>query len=184
LFNKEEIDMRKPIFLIIFLLLLLSSCSQAAPKAGTATEQSLPPTSTPEPTLSQQETATDTSIPKPEPTDLPPTEVPTDKPTTEPTEAPPAAGEVSFANDVLPIINQYCSRCHGSIDMEARLDMTSYTALMTGSRNGAVVIPGDADASPFVILVESNEMPKRGQKLSPEQAQIFRDWVNLGALDN
>ncbi|PKO07098.1 MAG: hypothetical protein CVU41_03250 [Chloroflexi bacterium HGW-Chloroflexi-3] len=45
--------------------------------------------------------------------------------------------------------------------------MTSFAGLMAGSVNGAVVIPGDAENSLFVELVASQEMPKRGAKLTP-----------------
>jgi len=55
---------------------------------------------------------------------------------------------------------------------------------MAGSENGAVVIPGDADNSLLAEQVVSQEMPKRGPKLTPPQVQTILDWINQGALDN
>ena len=124
-----------------------------------------------------------------------PTNVPPATDTTAPTEpaaateAPatqPAAGgaAVSFASDVLPIIQSRCINCHGGQRTEEGLDMNTHASLLAGSENGPVVIPGDAANSLFVELVASQEMPKRGPKLTPAQVQIFTDWVNQGALDN
>ena len=134
-----------------------------------------------------------------------PTQVPTDPPpatdTSAPTEAPltepPAATEpaaatqpaaqgatVSFANDVLPIIQSRCVNCHGGDRTEEGLTLTSHAALMAGSEHGAVIVPGDALNSLLVEMVTTQEMPKRGPKLTPPQVQIITDWVNQGALDN
>jgi hypothetical protein len=55
---------------------------------------------------------------------------------------------------------------------------------MSGSENGPVVVPGDADASLLVTLVANGQMPKAGAKLTPDQLQLIADWVNQGALDN
>lgn len=142
-----------------------------------------------------------TEAPAVQPTDtvVPATDVPTDLPpatdTTAPTEPaaateapatePAAAGAtVSFASDVLPIIQSRCINCHGGQRTEEGLDMNSHASLLAGSENGPVVIPGDAVNSLFVELVATHEMPKRGPKLTPAQVQIFTDWVNQGALDN
>src|SRR5690349_5083339 len=141
-----------------------------------------------------------TNTPAPEPTEAvsPATEAPTDLPTatdivapTEPaaTEAPatePAAGgaTVSFANDVMPIIQSRCIGCHGGDRTEEGLDMKTYESLMAGSDNGPVVTPGDAANSLLVEMVATQKMPKRGPKLTPPQIQLITDWVNQGALDN
>jgi hypothetical protein len=113
------------------------------------------------------------------------TEAPMSDEETGATEAPSTGnGSVSFANQVLPILSARCAQCHGGDRTEADLDVLSFAAVMAGGEDGPVVIPGDADASSFVTLVVSGEMPKRGTKLTPEQVQIFIDWVNQGALDN
>jgi|GEM_PF-287420 len=95
----------------------------------------------------------------------------------------PVSG-VSFADDIAPILKARCINCHGGQKTEEGLDLTSYGLLMTGSKNGAVVIPGDATRSLLGKALIEREMPKRGPKLSPEQAQLIIDWINQGALDN
>ena len=107
---------------------------------------------------------------------------------TSPADPPPApeegAAAVSFSRDVLPIFQSRCVRCHGGEKTEEELNMTSYDGLMAGSEDGIVVVPGNADNSPFVQLVVQGKMPKRSPRLLPDQIQILMDWVNAGALNN
>ncbi len=105
-------------------------------------------------------------------------------PTTPPTEASAQTATVSFANDILPILDSRCKNCHGGRETKEGLNMTTYALLMTGSENGLVVVPGDADNSLLAEQVVSQEMPKRGPKLTPPQVQLIIEWINQGALDN
>jgi uncharacterized membrane protein len=91
---------------------------------------------------------------------------------------------VSFANDVLPILNSRCKNCHGGQKIEEGLNLTNYELLLAGSENGPVIIPGDANNSLLGKALIEREMPKRGPKLKPDQAQIIIDWINQGAFDN
>ncbi|MBI5351696.1 MAG: hypothetical protein HZB50_03565 [Chloroflexi bacterium] len=97
--------------------------------------------------------------------------------------AVPSSG-ISFTNEVFPIIKSRCVSCHGGQKTEEGLDLTSYEGLMVGSENGPVIIPGDAMESILAKALIEREMPKRGPKLSPSQAQIILDWISQGARDN
>ena len=135
-----------------------------------------------------------------ETTEAPATTVPTDAPPSTDTAAPtepatvtePAAATqpavegatVSFATDILPIIESRCINCHGGDRTQEGLDLKTHASLMSGSENGPVVTPGDAAHSLLVELVANQKMPKRGPKLTPPQIQLITDWVNQGALDN
>ena len=136
--------------------------------------------------------STDTAAPATEaPTDVPPvtdTAVATEPPAaTDPAAAtqPPVQGAtVSFASDILPIIESRCIGCHGGDRTEEGLDLKTHASILAGSDNGPVVIPGDAVNSLLVEMVATQKMPKRGPKLTPPQVQLITDWVNQGALDN
>ncbi len=95
-----------------------------------------------------------------------------------------AAVGISFAGEVMPILKNRCVNCHGGQKTEEGLDLTSYDALMAGSENGPVVIPGDADTSLLAQTLFELEMPKRGPKLSPDQTQTIIDWIDQGASNN
>jgi hypothetical protein len=165
------------IALFVLIAGLLTACGAPPAAAPTSAPTEEPATATQAPTNAPA--ATDTSAP---------TEAPaTDAPVTEPAAAtqPAAAGAtVSFANDVLPIIQSRCVNCHGGNEIEEGLLLTSHADIMAGSDNGAVLIPGDAANSLLVELVATQKMPKRGPKLTPPQVQAITDWVNQGALDN
>ena len=155
--------------LIILLLIgLLSACGNQP-----ADVPASPPTEGPVP-------ATEASSASVADTAVPPTEVQAEAPTIEPA----ASVGVSFANDILPILESRCVNCHGGDRIEEGLLMRSYAELMAGSDNGPVIVPGDANGSLLVELVVDRKMPKRGPKLTPPQTQLIIDWVNQGALEN
>ena len=158
--------------LLIFILIagLISACGSQPTEAPASL-----PTEGPAPATEAPANAT---VPTEEAAS--PTEVPAEQPTAEPV----ASTSVSFANDILPILNSRCLNCHGGDRIEEGLLMRTHTELMTGSDNGPVIIPGDAQGSLLVELVATLEMPKRGPKLTPPQIQLIVDWVNQGALDN
>jgi uncharacterized membrane protein len=143
---------------LTLLVFTLTACGQSA-------------TSTPLPA------ATFTSVPNLEPTAQPPVSAPTDA-------SAPAASTVSFAKDVLPILQSRCFNCHGGQDTRAGLSVASYEALMAGSQHGAVIIPGDPANSLLIQLIQQGKMPKRGTKITADQLQILIDWIQAGALNN
>ncbi len=98
--------------------------------------------------------------------------------------APVETGEVSFAGDVLPILEANCTRCHGSNRQSDGLAMNTYTALLEGSSAGAVIIPSDAAGSKLVEVIANGRMPKNATPLTAEEIQLISDWINAGALDN
>ena len=159
-------------FVVLLLIAgLLSACGgQAVEPTATAsppTEEAVPATEAP----SEAPAATDTSAPV--------VEAPAA------TEAVTSGGvTVSFATDILPIIQSRCINCHGGERTEEGLSMNSHAEILAGSENGSVVTPGDAVNSLLAQMVIEQEMPKRGPKLTPPQVQLIVDWINQGALNN
>ena len=103
-------------------------------------------------------------------------------------------GEVSFKDDVQPILHDYCVSCHsrgGKGYAKSGLDLTSYEGLMKGTKFGPVVIPGNSDASTFTKLLTGTN---RGLKmpmglnatgtLDRQYILILRKWVKQGAKNN
>jgi hypothetical protein len=141
------------------------------------------PTSTPLPADTPTPPPTNTPEPSPTPTDTP---VP-------PTDTPVAAVEeaaVSFANDVFPIIERRCVKCHGGLKedgtlrIEEGLKMTSYEDILAGSWNGSVVEPEDVEGSFLVEQIETGEMPKKEPDLLPAEIRVIKAWIEAGAPDN
>lgn len=148
--------------LTLLTVVLLSACgSRAAPTQAAAQPTSVPPTE-PAPASTAAMAPTDTAA----------------------TEQTAATASVSFANDIMPILESRCINCHGGDQTRAGLDMKTYESLMAGSENGAVVTSGDAGNSKLIDLLMKGNMPKKGPKLTPDQVQLITDWINAGAQNN
>jgi len=158
------------LFVLIFGLLSACGAQPTSTPTSVPTEVVAPATEAP----TQAPPSTDTAAPT-EP------QAATEAPATQ----PPAEGAtVSFANDIMPIIESRCVNCHGGNRTEEGLNLTTHANILSGSDNGPVVTPGDAANSLLVEMVATQKMPKRGPKLTPPQIQLITDWVNQGALDN
>lgn len=100
---------------------------------------------------------------------------------------------VSYSKAVIPILQKHCLECHvpGEPGQQASgLDMSSYQSLMTGTKFGSVIKPGDSLSSTLVILVEGRADPSlkmpHGDRPPLEDAEIktIRQWIDQGAMDN
>lgn len=100
---------------------------------------------------------------------------------------------VSFARQVQPILEQHCIDCHrpGGSGYEASgFSMTSYDALMKGTKYGPMVLPGDPEGSNMVVLMEGRADPSISMphgNLDPvphEDIQAIRKWIEQGARNN
>lgn len=105
-----------------------------------------------------------------------------------------ATQQVSYQDDVVPILDSRCIKCHVSPDgigyKATGLEMDSYESLMQGTVYGPVIVAGDSRRSIMNMLVEGRagklqRMPHNGDKaLSDEQIETLKNWVNEGAVNN
>ena len=106
--------------------------------------------------------------------------------------APGAAAQVSYKEDVFPVIELRCLECHqpGGVGYEkSGFDLRTYEGLMTGTKFGSMVTPGSALESNLLAVIERRTspeiwMPHERKQLSKCERQIFRFWVMQGARDN
>lgn len=95
---------------------------------------------------------------------------------------PPDATEVSFGEDVLPILEQRCSACHGEA---GGWSVDSYEAVMSSGASGPEVVPGDPDGSILgqrILGTVGALMPPQG--MPDEEVDIIIAWIAAGALDD
>ncbi|MGD8347187.1 MAG: hypothetical protein PVI83_08060 [Lysobacterales bacterium] len=101
--------------------------------------------------------------------------------------------EISFAQDVKPVLDQNCLSCHqpGGTGYEASgLSMVSYAELMKGTEGGAMIIPGDEMGSNLVVLMEGRADPSISMphgKMEPVAAkniELIKQWIAQGARNN
>ena len=70
---------------------------------------------------------------------------------------------------------QNCTDCHRKAMALGGIDLTAYTGATS------VVLPGDPDASPVVMLMETGAHPT---VLDDEQLGLVRTWIGAGALES
>lgn len=84
--------------------------------------------------------------------------------------------QISFTNDVAPIINAKCGTCHVRAS-RGRYNIKSYKALIDSDSVDAK----NPDDSLFIEVIESGEMPKGGLKVSDKELETLREWISQGA---
>ncbi|MEO6035712.1 MAG: c-type cytochrome domain-containing protein, partial [Verrucomicrobiota bacterium] len=100
---------------------------------------------------------------------------------------PPAQTKIDFAQDIRPIFESSCLRCHGPEKPKSHFRLTSREAALKGGDNGIDIIPGDSAKSPLIHfvshLVEEMVMPPpgKGDDLTPQQIGLLRAWIDQGA---
>ncbi len=87
-----------------------------------------------------------------------------------------------FERSIRPVLLERCVECHGSAVQKSGLRLDSRKAVIEGGKNGAVVIPGNPNASKLITSIKHEgqlKMP-RDKKLSDIEIKAFEKWVTLG----
>lgn len=103
-----------------------------------------------------------------------------------------ARAEMSFKEDVFPIIQLRCLECHrpgGEGYEKSGLDLRTYESLMKGTKFGAVITPHSAIESSLIAVIERRTspeiwMPHKRKELSSCERRVFSHWVRQGARKN
>lgn len=98
----------------------------------------------------------------------------------------PVAGSF-YERHINPIFDSNCVSCHGQSKVSGNLRLDSYESLMTGGKDGPVIVAGDPEKS---ILFEritlppdhKQFMPAQGKPpLKPEEIAWIKAWILQGA---
>ena len=107
----------------------------------------------------------------------------------------PEPGEpIDFQSHVLPLLQERCTDCHGApfekngrtITPKAGLRLDTFEMVLKGTLDGPVVTPGKVEESVLIELItldedDSDIMPPKGGKLTPEQIDVFKRWIEEGS---
>src|SRR4051812_42488403 len=100
--------------------------------------------------------------------------------------APPAAqAQVTFANDIQPMLEKSCWSCHSADLKLAQLDLSTREATLQGGAHGAVLVPGSAEKSKLYRMaagLDQPKMPMQGDPLQPAQLAALKTWIDQGAV--
>lgn len=98
-----------------------------------------------------------------------------------------AEGDKLFTLRVLPLLKEKCFGCHASDpdDLKGGYGLDSREAVLKGGESGdPSIVPGKPEESILyqAILWDGYEMPpKENDKLTKDQAEYIRKWIELGA---
>ncbi|MDE0658297.1 MAG: DUF1553 domain-containing protein [Gammaproteobacteria bacterium] len=87
----------------------------------------------------------------------------------------------TFKADVLPILAENCLMCHGQEPRQGGLDLQSAAALLQGGQSGPAIKAGSPDRSLIMEKLVSGQMPPGDARLSPEDIDRIRRWIERGA---
>lgn len=99
-------------------------------------------------------------------------------------------GQMSFAEDIAPILKGWCVSCHqpgGEGYNASGLDLTSYDGLMKGTKLGPMVIAGQPDNSSLIALIDGRakiSMPFGHKALPSCLRNNIWTWIFQGAKNN
>src|SRR5262245_39160735 len=96
-----------------------------------------------------------------------------------------AAETPDFETQIAPIIAKRCLECHNARDTNGKLVLITAKTALAGGESGAVIVPGQPDASPLIQRIAAGEMPppRRGkpQTLPDSEQKLLRAWIETGA---
>src|ERR1051325_6722839 len=98
---------------------------------------------------------------------------------------PPAAHPVNFSQEIKPILEASCIKCHGRGRAKGDFQIDSRETLLKGGESGPALVPGQSAQSLLIELVmgcdPESVMPKKGTKLTRDQVGVLRAWIDQGA---
>jgi WD40 repeat protein len=104
-------------------------------------------------------------------------------------EAAAKPASVSYARDVLPILQANCHGCHQPAKTSGGMEMTAFNRLVAGGESGApAIVPGKPDESNLVALITPDggeaAMPQGKTPLADSEIALIRRWIEEGARDD
>ncbi len=91
-----------------------------------------------------------------------------------------------FTQEVWPIFQASCFKCHGPEKQKGDLRLDFPEAIRRGGELGDIVVPGDSSKSAMIELVslpadDPDVMPGKGDHLTDEQIATLTKWIDGGA---
>lgn len=98
---------------------------------------------------------------------------------------PPSAQPVDFLQEVRPLLERSCLKCHGAEKQKGDLRLDAKSHALTGGSLGAAIIPGKSAESLLIISASGLDkdlvMPEKGDRLTPKEVGVLRRWIDDGA---
>src|SRR6266568_2176428 len=97
-----------------------------------------------------------------------------------------AQEKITYQDQILPLVEANCSKCHNADKKKADLDLTSYQGALKGSASGPVLNSGDVEGSKLWKAITHSEepfMPPNRPALADKEREVFKKWIQGGLLE-
>ncbi len=97
-----------------------------------------------------------------------------------------AEDKVTYQDHVRPIFENKCFSCHNPDKAKGGLDLTTYSAALSGGGSGQVILSGEPGNSKiFNVITHAEEpvMPPKGEKMDGSDLDVIGKWLAGGLLD-
>ena len=94
----------------------------------------------------------------------------------------------TYEADVAPIVGKFCNPCHlAESENPSGLHLDSYETMIAGGEKGTPIVAGKPDKSIFYLKLLADppfgkQMPRGKKKLTKEDIQVVREWIEQGAV--
>jgi hypothetical protein len=92
---------------------------------------------------------------------------------------------VDFTQEILPVLQEHCVRCHSGDQPAGRLQLDSYQAMTRGGQSGRLLIPGVPERSLLAAVLTTADptkrMPREGDAVPSEKIALVVRWIRQGA---
>jgi hypothetical protein len=80
---------------------------------------------------------------------------------------------------VQPLLDLQCVKCHGPIEQHGGLELDTPAAVLKGGDDGAVVVPGQPEASRLFqnLAADSDQHMPPEKQLTDADREIVREWI-------
>ena len=91
-----------------------------------------------------------------------------------------------FDKDILPVIKQRCTECHGKDKQKGKLRLDSFAEYKKGADGEIVVVPKDLAKSELYKRInlpdnDDDRMPPKGNRVSKPVSDLIKRWIEQGA---
>ena len=97
------------------------------------------------------------------------------------------APDVSYEQDIRPLLETHCVECHSGEDAKNDLRIDTVMGILEGGESGdPVFIPKDPASSQIISRVTSSDphlqMPPKGERLPAAAVDLLKRWISNGAM--
>ena len=100
-----------------------------------------------------------------------------------------ALAEVSFNDDIRPLLSNSCYRCHGpdEADRKGKLRLDTREGALHERKGLAAIVPGNLKDSELIYRIVTDDEdevmppPGKGDRFTKEQIELFKQWIQEGA---